>query len=169
MLNVTTDNIIDPNYIKKIDTLSQRIQSLSGVKGVQSITHGPEDLESARKNPLWQRLLIGEGEKSTFVIAFISTDELTRLISEVEGIMAQEDNQWFDIHISGLPYIVEQIRPNLMQDMKLFTSGAIILSALMLFAVFRSALVVVGAVSVLAYLTSRPHNDLDLRLFLVPA
>jgi predicted RND superfamily exporter protein len=116
-----------------------------GVKDVQSITHGPDDLEAARKNPLWRRLLIGKNEKSTFVIAFVSTAEFAPLVHNVEDIVAQEENQWFKIRISGLPYIVEQIRRNLTEDMKTFTAGAVLLSALMLLAVFRSALVVVGA------------------------
>ncbi|MBU0799658.1 MAG: MMPL family transporter, partial [Alphaproteobacteria bacterium] len=69
-----------------------------------------------------------------------------------EDIAQAEENQWFDIRISGLPYIVEQIRLNLREDMKKFTLGAIGLCGIMLFVVFRSALLTIG--SVLACLTA---------------
>ncbi|MBU0801067.1 MAG: hypothetical protein KKA05_08690, partial [Alphaproteobacteria bacterium] len=86
LLNVTTDNINDPNYIEKIRNLSNRVQAVRGVDSVQSITHGPEDLQAARENPLWQRLLIGHREKSTFVIAFIKTDDFAPLVKSIEDI-----------------------------------------------------------------------------------
>ncbi|TNE64790.1 MAG: hypothetical protein EP335_06710 [Alphaproteobacteria bacterium] len=146
LLNVTTaGSITDPNFIEKIDSITRRIGALDGVASIQSITNGPDDLDAARNNPLWRRLLIGEGEKSSFVIAFIDTDDFAPLVEKVEAIAASERNKWFDIRISGLPYIVEQIRRNLTSDMKNFTGGAILLSALVMFIVFRSARVVAGA------------------------
>ena len=58
LLNVTTaGSIADPNYHEKIDTLTQRILSVQGVSDVNSITRGPDDLEAARENPLWRRML----------------------------------------------------------------------------------------------------------------
>lgn len=145
LLNVSTDSITDPNYIEKIDTLSTRIKSLRGVKDVNSITMGPDDLDAARNNPLWKRMLIGKGEKSSFIVAFISTENYERLVADIEKIVTQEENRYFKIRISGLPYIVEQIRRNLKADMKTFTTGAIILSAIVLLAVFRSFVLVAGA------------------------
>ncbi|WP_417451086.1 efflux RND transporter permease subunit [Kordiimonas sp.] len=146
LLNVTTaGSIADPNFIEKIGSITNRVKAIEGVTDVQSITSGPDDLEAARENPLWRRLLIGEEEKSSFVIAFVDTEEFAPLVRQVEKIADEEKNRWFDIRISGLPYIVEQIRRNLTRDMKNFTSGAILLSALVLFAIFRSIRVVVGA------------------------
>ncbi len=146
LLNVTTDNIGNPNYIRKIQVLSNRIQSIKGINSVQSITHGPKNLNAALNNPLWKRLLIGDNQKSSFIIAFVSTDQFAPLIRKVEKIVNDEQSGSYKIRISGLPYIVEQIRRNLTNDMKTFTFGAIIVSALMLLAVFRSVLIVIGAV-----------------------
>jgi predicted RND superfamily exporter protein len=145
LLNVSTDSISDPNYIEKIDTLSTRVKSLQGVKDVNSITHGPDDLDAARGNPLWRRMLIGENEKSSFVAIFVSTENYQKLVADIETIVAQEENKYFSIRISGLPYIVEQIRRNLKADMKTFTTGAIILSSIVLLLVFRSIVLVAGA------------------------
>ena len=145
LLNVTTDTITDPNYQEKIRTLSNRILGVQGINYVNSITHGPDDLEAARENPLWQRLLIGNGEKSSFIVAFVQTEDYTSMIKAVEDIVQEEQNQWFKIKISGLPYIVEQIKRNLTEDMKNFTLGAVGLSALVLLCVFRSFTVVGGA------------------------
>ncbi|MBL4805057.1 MAG: MMPL family transporter [Alphaproteobacteria bacterium] len=141
----TAGSIADPNYIEKIGNLTTRIKALKGVDDVQSITNGPEDLEAALENPLWRRMLIGDSQESSFVVVFVNTDEFSDLVKDVEKIVESEENKWFSIRISGLPYIVEQIRRNLQSDMKVFTIGAIILSAMMLFAVFRSVLVVGGA------------------------
>ncbi|MFC3052009.1 efflux RND transporter permease subunit [Kordiimonas pumila] len=147
LLNVgTAGSIEDPNFITKIGSLTTRIKALKGVTSVQSITNGPDDLDAARKNPLWKRLLIGKDEKSSFVIAFINTDNFAGLVEKVEQIASEEESQRYSIHISGLPYIVEQIRRNLTNDMKVFTLGAVILSALVLSVIFRSATVVSGAV-----------------------
>ncbi|WP_420429797.1 efflux RND transporter permease subunit [Kordiimonas sp.] len=148
LLNVTTaGSFEDPNFIEKIDTLTKRIQQVEGVTDVQSITNGPDDLEAARENPLWRRLLIGNDDKSSFIIAFIDTDSFTELVESIETIVGQEENKWFAIRISGLPYIVEQIRRNLTSDMKTFSLGAMLLSALVLFVVFRSPRVVIGAIA----------------------
>jgi len=146
LLNVTTDGSIeDPAFVEKIGRITEKMQAVDGVTDVQSITNGPGDLDAARENPLWRRLLIGEGESSSFVIAFIETDAFAPLVQTVEDIVAEERSERFEIRISGLPYIVEQIRRNLTRDMKNFTSGAILLSALVIFSVFRSFRVVVGA------------------------
>ncbi len=146
LLNVTTaGSLEDPAFIDKIEAITTRVKAIEGVTDVQSITNGPDDLEAARENPLWRRLLIGQGERSSFVIAFIDTDKFAPLVKKLEAVVAAEKTQSFDIRISGLPYIVEQIRRNLMRDMKNFTTGAIFLSALVIFAVFRSFRVVVGA------------------------
>lgn len=146
LLNVTTaGGLADPNYIEKIGILSTRLARVTGVEDIQSITNGPDDLEAARENPLWRRLLIGEKELSSFIVVSVNTNEFEPLVRSIEEIVEQERNQWFDIRISGLPYIVEQIRRNLNRDMRVFTLGAVFLSALMLLLVFRSPLVVAGA------------------------
>ncbi|SDD86944.1 efflux RND transporter permease subunit [Kordiimonas lacus] len=146
ILNVTTGGKIDePAFIDTIDAVTRRLQKLDGISDVQSITNGPDDLKAARENPLWRRLLIGDDEKSSFVIAFLNTDRFAGLVEEIEQIADQEATSTFRIRISGLPYIVEQMRRNLTSDMKVFTLGAILLSSLLLIAVFRSGLVVLGA------------------------
>ena len=145
LLNISTNQITDPNYIEKVRIVTDRVKSVRGITDVQSITSGPDDIEAAMENPLWSRLLIGENGTSTFLIAYVETDEFEPLVREIEQIVSEEQNQWFSIRISGLPYIVEQIRQNLKQDMISFTTGAVILSALMLLIVFRSILVVTGA------------------------
>jgi uncharacterized protein len=146
LLNVKAANTItEPDYIQKISGLSTRLQQVQGVEDLQSITHGPEDLEDARENPLWSRLLIGNQEQSSFIVLFVDTEDFSPLVQRIENIVKEEETSRFSIRISGLPYIVEQIRRNLQSDMKTFTAGAVILSALMLFIVFRSVLVVTGA------------------------
>jgi predicted RND superfamily exporter protein len=146
LLNVeTAGSIADPNYIEKVGRITDRVKALKGITDVQSITNGPSSLDAARENPLWRRILIGEGEESSFIIAFVDTDAFAPLVRDVEKIVTQEENRWFKVRISGLPYIVEQIRRNLTEDMKVFTLGAVALSALVLVLVFRSALVVTGA------------------------
>lgn len=146
LLNVTTaGSIADPNYHEKINNLTRRILTVKGVSDVNSITRGPDDLEAARENPLWRRMLIGDKEESSFVVVFVNTENFEPLVKQIEKIAGEEENKWFSVRVSGLPYIVEQIRRNLTQDMKTFTLGAVILSSLMLFAVFRSPMIVLGA------------------------
>lgn len=146
LLNVeTAGSIHDPNYLEKVENLTRRVKALKGVTDVQSLTNGPPDLDAALNNPLWQRILVGQDQASSFILAFVDTDEFAPLVQSIETIVSEEKNRWFNVRISGLPYVVEQIRRNLTSDMKTFTLGAISLSALVLVIVFRSALVVVGA------------------------
>lgn len=147
LVNVTApQGVADENHVAVIEVLTKRIKTIKGVKNVQSITNGPDDIEAATENPLWRRILIGNNEKSSFLIVFLETDKFEALIKELETITKQEETKTYKTRIAGLPYIVEQIRRNLESDMKTFTLGAIILSALVLFAVFRSYIVVIGAI-----------------------
>ncbi len=145
IMSVSTPNITDPAYIDKIASLTSRLERVKGVKAVQSITNGPDDLDAARNNPLWKRLLIGEKEKSSSIIVMVSTDDFKSLVKNIESIIEKERTDTYKVRISGLPYIVEQIRRNLTRDMKTLFLGAVGLSTLMLFLVFRSPLVVFGA------------------------
>ena len=87
IMSVSTPNITDPAYIDKIASLTSRLERVKGVKAVQSITNGPDDLDAARNNPLWKRLLIGEKEKSSSIIVMVSTDDFKSLVKNIESII----------------------------------------------------------------------------------
>ncbi|NVJ97888.1 MAG: MMPL family transporter [Alphaproteobacteria bacterium] len=147
LLNISAERgLDDKGYIGKIDDLTQSLLGLDGITEVQSVTRGPSSLKTARENPLWRRILIGNNEESSFIIAFVDTNDFSALVYDVEDLAAAaEEPSWFKVRISGLPYVVEQIRRNLTADMKSFTLGAIGLSAIVLLLVFRSLAVVAGA------------------------
>ncbi|MAS87269.1 MAG: hypothetical protein CMH30_04745 [Micavibrio sp.] len=145
ILNIAAPNIQAQNYVSKIETLSTQIEELPDVDSVNSITHGPKNIEEALNNPLWKRLLIGEKQKSSSIVVFVKTENYTRLIKNIEHYTKDLQSDNFNISISGLPYIVEQIRQNLTQDMKVFTLSAVVLCAMVLFLIYRSFLVVIGA------------------------
>ena len=91
LLNVKAANTItEPDYIQKISGLSTRLQQVQGVEDLQSITHGPEDLEDARENPLWSRLLIGNKEQSSFIVLFVDTEDFSPLVQRIENIVKEE-------------------------------------------------------------------------------
>lgn len=77
ILNIAAPNIQAQNYVSKIETLSTKIEELPDVDSVNSITHGPKNIEEALNNPLWKRLLIGEKQKSSSIVVFVKTENYT--------------------------------------------------------------------------------------------
>jgi len=145
ILNIAAPDITADRYIEKIDGLTKDLFKIEGVDSINSMTRGPEDVEAALTNPLWKRFIIGDKQQSSSILLFIKTDNYERLIAQAEEISSWYQAPDFDISMSGLPYIVEQIRRNLTQDMKTFTVSAVVLCGLVLLAVFRSPLIVLGA------------------------
>lgn len=111
-----------------------------------SISDGPGSVEAARKSPFWRPLLLSEGEEATLIIAFVESPASENLIAEIEAAARLFDKEGsFQIRLSGMPYIVDQIRRNLVHDIKIFSSSALAIFTVVLLLVFRSPMIALGA------------------------
>ena len=126
------------DYLEKIRKLSDELKSLDEVFGLQSLTHGPKDLDDALKSPLWKRILISEEGDSSLLSVFIKDVPTEVIVPKVEEICAAFDGPGFDLMISGAPYVVELIQRKLLGDLKVFTLAALVIFGLVILSLFRS-------------------------------
>ncbi|MBI1883528.1 MAG: MMPL family transporter [Chlamydiae bacterium] len=138
--------IESPAYFNSILSLSETLSSLPEITAVKSITHGPDDIKDALSSPLWRRLLLSEDGKSTHLLVLMKEVSFQESIPKIEEILNQFNRADFELKISGVPYIVEQIRRNLLHDLRTFSLCAALLFGTVLFIIFRSFIILMGTV-----------------------
>ncbi len=150
-------------YQKKIAELSATLAQLPGVASVQSLSQGPTRPEAAFDSPLWQRLLIPKPKtaaaapeasnlvepKASNLVEPKASNLIVQLgdgepASVVAGVEAATAASGLEVVISGVPFVVEQVRRSLLADLKKFSLGAILVFGLVIGLLFRSGSVVAG-------------------------
>ncbi|MGD9015024.1 MAG: MMPL family transporter [Candidatus Omnitrophota bacterium] len=146
-LIISASGDIDDNlYRERIAKLSERLMQLDGVVSVNSLTHaGPGNVRSAINSPLWKRLIISNDRKSTNLIVLLDEAKFSQIIPRVEELMYIFREKDFRLQAAGLPYVVELIKRNLLRDLRIFSLFAFLVFGFLIFQVFRSKSVVLGA------------------------
>ncbi|MBN1793332.1 MAG: MMPL family transporter [Candidatus Omnitrophica bacterium] len=141
-----TGDITSPDYAENIRRLSTSLLALDQITGVKSITHGPNNLNDALKSPLWKRLLISDDRSSSNIILFLKegTDN-KEMVPLIEALINTYSSGDFKLHTAGLPYVVELIRRNLLRDLRFFSLIAVIVFGFIIFQLFHSRAVLLGA------------------------
>ena len=145
LLTIPNKDITTPAYLQFIERLSQRLKKVKGVNSVQSMTHGPEDIKAALQNPMWRRYIDTKSRKNSLIICWIDIDNVATIVPEIKSIIRQKEFSIRNVYISGIPYIIEEIRRMLSEDMKTFMVGAVAISSVVLLCIFLSFLVTLGA------------------------
>src|SRR5256885_10960883 len=57
LLVVSPPDISAPQYLTRMQKLTQRVESLDGVTAVKSLSNGPKNVQDALASPFWSRLL----------------------------------------------------------------------------------------------------------------
>lgn len=148
-LTVSGD-IASPAYADRIRALSDELEKVPGVTAIVSLSpgpkgHGPKDLKDALKSPLWRHILIGKDHRSTDVIATLKGSVGARTIDDLQALKKKFDGPGFHVVISGLPYVTELISRTLERDLRTFSLAAVGVFGLILFVIFRSPWVLLGA------------------------
>jgi len=138
-------DIESPYYYEKIRQLSDALSRLAGVSGVRSLSLGPSDLNDAENSPLWKRLLVSKDRSSTNLIMLVDDTQARHIILQIESIVEQFSSTDFKLNISGLPYVVELIRRNLLRDIRVFSALAFFIFGIVIYCVFRSKSIVFGS------------------------
>lgn len=131
-------------YRDNVEKLSAELESLPLILGLQSLRRGPEDLEDAKKGPLWKRTLLSLDHKASFILLFLKGNPDSAFIEKLEAITQRYSLPDFKLMISGVPYIVELVRRNLFQDLKVFSLAALAIFSISLLILFRSFWIVGG-------------------------
>ncbi len=140
------------SYFARVESLTDALEAIPGVFRVFSLSEGPKSLNYAKQSPLWQRILLPKEGEGSNIIVFVqgeSVDDLMPdiskdLILSVQQAAKEHQTQGFDIVISGMPYIVDQMRVALTRDFKVFSIVAAIVFALLILILMRSIRMVFG-------------------------
>ncbi len=144
IVSAEAPDIFAKEYLERIRTLSDRLSGAPGVLRVMSVSRGPGDVPRALASPLWRRLLVADSQASTLVIALVDPSITTELVREVETIVDELGSETFDLRLAGMPYIVEMIRRNLVRDLKVFSTAAVVIFGGLILLVFRSTKILAG-------------------------
>ncbi len=146
IISVASPDIYSPTYFQRIAAFSSNLSALPGVARLVSVSEGPDSIEAALTSPFWRPLLISEREDATLIIAFLGHPTPDNLVAEVEDAARLfHHEKTFQVRLSGMPYIVEQIRRSLIHDIQLFSGLALLVFSVLLFVLFRSPMIVIGA------------------------
>lgn len=147
IISVSGDDIFSTDFIKKIDEITQSLISIEGVKGVYSLTKGPNRPSFVPRSELWKRLLLSKDQKTTNIIVSLDKNDANLCVAPVNNVVAKFNASDFKIEISGLPYVVELIRDHLLRDLKIFSIVSFFIFGIVAAIVFRSMPIVIGTLS----------------------
>jgi predicted RND superfamily exporter protein len=136
--------ISSPAYLDKINKLTQKLLKIPEVVSAKSLTHGPKDFEDAIKSELWRRILIPDDRKSSNIFVVLDAASLQQAILKIEATVEGSKQEEFKPVIAGIPYMIELIRRRLLDDLKVFSLGAVGIFGLMILYIFRSFSVFAG-------------------------
>lgn len=146
VLSMPTKNIREPDYLRLVDELTNKIKKIPGVISVQSITQGPPSLDAAIENPMWKRLLDSGSGQNSLILCFVEVQKITSIVNSIEKILSRTQLKGRRVYLSGIPYIIDEIRKMLSLDMKQFMQGAVAVSAIVVLIIFMSLFVTIGAI-----------------------
>nr|WP_240969647.1 MMPL family transporter [Sneathiella limimaris] len=147
ILRISGQSIFDKGYLREVEKLTERLSDLNAFHRILSLSRGPETVEEAANSPFWRPLLIDEQENASFLLAFLPRETPDGLIAAVEEITsAIETARSVDrIDISGMPFIAEHIKRSIVHDAQLFSLAGIVIFSVLIFWIYRSAIIVLGA------------------------
>src|SRR5437016_3992854 len=144
LLVVSARDIASPQYLARMQKLTERVESIDGVSAVKSLSNGPKNFQDAIASPFWSRLLIAKDRKSSNVIIFSHTKDPGKLVRSLERVAHESDQSDFRIHIAGTPYVVEVLQRSIAHDFRYFSLTAVVLFGLTMAVMFRSLRIFLG-------------------------
>ncbi|MCG8492992.1 MAG: MMPL family transporter [Sneathiellales bacterium] len=147
LLSIEGQNIFADPYYRSVQGLSETLEALPEITRVLSLSNGPASVSKARKSPFWRPLLLDDKETTSFVFLFLSGEDLSLTVNAIEEIATQYETSpgIVRINLSGMPYIAEQIRQNLVQDAKIFSTLALLVFVGLIAWIYRSMMIALGS------------------------
>jgi len=133
-----------PAYAERVRALSDALARQPDVRGVQSLSRGPKNIDDALKSPLWSRLLIPADHQSSYVFVTFSREPDATVVEEIEATGRHFDAPAFRVMMSGVPFITAEIGRNLARDLRVFSLAALGVFGVVLLVIFRSPWILLG-------------------------
>jgi predicted RND superfamily exporter protein len=142
VIRVASSDMGSAAYRASIRELTAALDSVAGVSAVNSIA-----TDDARRSPVWGRMLLTPDSTATNIIVSAHDPDPAELIPRLEAAWQPFETAEISIAVSGVPYVVELIRRNLLRDLVLFSSAALLIFGALVSAVYRDWRIVLGTVS----------------------
>ncbi len=133
-----------PRYYAAVEALTRDLKRVPGVNSVQSMTEGPKSPGHALRSPFWRRLIGGKDGESTLVLVWLDESAPRSTIPALEDVVQRHRAASVEIGVSGVPFVIDMIRRNLVRDMIVFSAAAVVVFGLIVILLFRSLSVLVG-------------------------
>ncbi len=141
VVRVAAPDISTDSYVSNIRDVTAELDTVTGVSGVTSIT-----TEDERRSPVWNRLLTTPDDSATNLIVSAYDPDPEVLVARLEAVWRQYDSPDFTIDASGVSYVSELIRRNLLRDLVIFSSAAFALFGALVTLVYRDWRIVLGTI-----------------------
>jgi predicted RND superfamily exporter protein len=139
-----SEQLFSAGHLQRIRRLTDDLRRLPGVLDVRSLTRGPENLEDIGESPFWSRLLLAPDRSASLIVLRVRNDDQARLVSAIDELLDQHSEPGFILNASGVPYVAEHIRQQLMNEIRRFSIAAFVAFAVLVALLFRSTAIVVG-------------------------
>ena len=153
---VRSRELLSPRYLERLHALTNDLAAVKGVADARSLTHGPEKpveggsvgatalYEEVEKSPFWSRLLLAPDRSASFVVLRLSGKNHQATVNGIDRVLASHAKTGFELGASGVPYVAEHIRRQLMSDLKTFSVAAFVAFAVLIGILFRSFAILAG-------------------------
>ncbi|MCB0318254.1 MAG: MMPL family transporter [Bdellovibrionales bacterium] len=144
-------NLRSEIYQQKLKKISTAIAKLHGVVSVYSLPLAVDDPEEAMESPLFKRMLLSPDLKSSNIIISTKNANPNKFIEALQNLLSKFKGEDFNPHISGIPFIIENVRIELTEDIKVFTLVSIVFFGIAIFIIFRSLTISLGSLVTCLY------------------
>jgi predicted RND superfamily exporter protein len=141
VVRIASSDVTSPAYRTSIRELTAALGTVAGVSAVNSIA-----TEDEQRSPIWRRMLLTPDSLATNIILSTHDPDPATLIPRIEAVWQPYDTADFSIAVSGVPYVIELIRRNLLRDLVLFSSAAFLIFGGLVSVVYRDWRIVLGTV-----------------------
>ncbi len=142
LIRAEAPDINSDEYENLVRDLTAALDTVAGVSAVTSMA-----TEDGRRSPVWSRLLLTPEDRATNIIVSAYNPDPADLIPRLEAVWEPFDSPNFSLDVSGVPYVIELIRRNLLRDLVLFSSAAFLIFGTLVTVVYRNWRIVLGTIS----------------------
>ncbi len=131
-------------YQARVHELSDALAKVPGVASVASLSNGPKDVDEALKSPLWSQLLVARDQRSSYIFVSLNRSAGEMTVARAQALERRFNGPGFQLMMSGVPYMTEEIARNLARDLRVFSLAALCIFGALLLLIFRSGWVLLG-------------------------
>ncbi len=143
---VASGNIRNRKYLDTLAQLTFDLQHTKGIVDVKSLGAGPSSVNGAIKSPLWRRLLVNADETASNLVIGLKVEDQYLCIETLKKLQKKYDTDDFKLALTGVPFVIHEIKRQLVDELKVFSTVAFIVFTIFLLLIFRSYWMLAGCI-----------------------